>query len=159
MAAAIGSAAAAESSAIVSGTAPGYLGQPGDLLGPDHRVVEHERRAERRREDLGLARLRGRQAGGTARELQRPDLARLVGLRVRIEIQAVSARVLGGPGQVAIEPVEVDDQRRSLELGDRSADAHAVRSSTATQSISTLICGRWAPTVVRAGSGSSKKLE
>src|SRR5207253_2743832 len=90
--------------------------------------------------DLSLLRLGHRDAPRSGPTLEPRDLQRLMGLRVRIELEAVIGGVGGGPGEVGLDPIEVDGDRRRLELRDGRSyrrtgvcgrDAHATCTRSA----------------------------
>ena len=121
-------------------------GEPGELrrsedvhrhehvvdAGPDHR--------------LGLEQRLAGDADGAELDLPLRDLDALVRLHVRPVAQADPVALSLPAGEIALEPVEIDDRGRRLDHGMR-----------ATASISTSSPpGSPAPTVVRAGYGSVK---
>ena len=92
------------------------------LVGAERRVVDEDARRARLLEDLRLPGLRDREAAGAECQLPQPDLGRLVRLRVRPERDPVPVRVRLEILQVGLEPVEVDDGDRRLDLAQRAAD-------------------------------------
>jgi hypothetical protein len=96
------------------------------LVGPHHRVGDEEVLEAGGREHLGLRGLRHRQPGGAARDLQPADVDHLVGLGMRTQAHAVGAGPLRHARDVALQNVEVDENRRRRELVD---GAHAARVS------------------------------
>ena len=107
----------------------GESGEALPLVRPERRVVHEDARRAGLLEDLGLARLRDREAAGAELELPQPDLGRLVRLRVRPERDPVRVGVGLQVLQVGLEPVEVDHRDRRLDLAQRPADLRASSSS------------------------------
>ena len=85
-------------------------------------------------------------ASGAELDLSLRDRDALVGLDVRPVAQTEPVAFLLPAGEIALEPIEVDDGGRRLDHGIRATASISTRSEA----------GRLAPTVVRAGYGSSK---
>ncbi len=73
-------------------------------------------------EHLCLAGLRNREPGRAELELAKPDLRRLVRLRVRPQLDAVRVDVRLQFPEVHVEAVEVDHGDRRLDLAERATD-------------------------------------
>jgi hypothetical protein len=71
-------------------------------------------------EDLGLAELGAGDADGAGGELAVGDGRALVALRVGALGNATGGELAGDAGDVAVHGVEVDEERRSVEVGDGS---------------------------------------
>ena len=72
---------------------------------------------------FGLADLLAALAHGAGRDLHQRDRRALVRLRMRTQAHAGGPRELGHPLHVALQRVEIDDQRRRVDVVDRRADA------------------------------------
>ena len=98
--------------------------EPRPLVVPDRRIGEDHVATAAVDEHLGLRRLGGRDPAGTRRLRHQCDLGDLVGLDVRPEPLAGS-RDQGLPGlDVALDHVEVDDQRRRRHVVEALSRTH-----------------------------------
>ena len=72
--------------------------------------------------DLGFAELGAGDADGACRDFQMSDRWRFIGFAVRAPVRPARFDVAGHVGDVALEGIEVDEQRGSIELFDGQAD-------------------------------------
>ena len=97
------------------------LGHAAQLRGGDDLVADVEVVHAQRGEDFGLGELLHAVADGTGLLQQQRDVGALVQLGVGTPAHAVLAREVGHALDVAVHGVEVDDERRGLDLIDRFA--------------------------------------
>ena len=83
---------------------------------------------------LGLRHLLAAHADRAERDLPRGDVGRLVGLGVRPQAHAGVAREVGHALQIALEGVEIDEEGRRVDLGQRHADGGGRRHGTCVHS-------------------------
>ena len=93
-------------------------------------------------------------ADRAVRDLAQRDRRRLVGLGMRAHAHAGRARKLGHFRDVAIERVEIDDQRRRIDVCDRSTDLGGRRVHRFTGKVfesSIFMAGRTCPSCASGG--------
>ena len=98
-------------------------GEARDLRGLDDFVGDEHVRDARRDERRRLVDLLAADAHRAARDLRLGDVGALVRLGVRTQREARSAHGVRHQVEVVLERVEVDDERRRLDGGERIADA------------------------------------
>src|SRR5262249_4111367 len=97
--------------------------QPGDLLHP-HDLVRHQHVGDAARDQrLGLAHLLRAHADRARRDLPLRDLGALVALRVRAQSRRALLHHLRHACDVALERVQVDDERRRVDLFEGDSEA------------------------------------
>ena len=97
----------------------GKLHQPADLDGTDYLIGDENIADPCSRHHLGFAELRTRDADRAGRYLFLGDLGCLVRLRVRSPSDAVRTARRDDPRDVRFHDVEVDQQRRCIQRGNR----------------------------------------